>query len=266
VPNECWSELAVYGPRTCVLAFKASATGLGLGPFIASVADEVKLIKLIDSGVGIQRAAKLVETERGYKISAPLRRNYSRWKKEIRDRLAREEKTYASARRKALKNPNPLDLNQLLPLPSEVCARGTQEILCWRADNWGTKWNTWDVIVEPIRRLPEGMARLQYSFMTAWSEPIGAIARASKSHRALSFVLAGIDVSSSPDFTSHLICRGRVRTWRMPEKVWQKHAEMETDGENEYLASYQPRFMSALLEHWKKVVSSNATLIARARS
>lgn len=261
MPNECWSELNVYGPRQGVSAFKCSASGPGLAPFVSDVAKELKLIELVNKGVGLQRAAKIVGNEIGYRLSAPgdfvwsplkrpLRRNYSRWKKKIQQDLSREQKHYSSELRKALKNPNPLDLNQLLPLPPEISARGTEAILTWQTEHWDTKWNTWDVSVAPIRSLPKGLARLQYSFITAWGEPIGAIANASKSHRALYFVLTGIDASNEV-FISHLI-RGRVRTWRMPVKVWQKHAEMETEGEDEQMASYQPGIMGELVNHWEE--------------
>jgi hypothetical protein len=251
MPTECWSILRVYGPRHYVLAFKRSASGPGLGPFIPQVADELELIKLVDEGVGIQRAAKIVSNQIGYRISAPLRHNYWHWKKQIQLDLSKEQKRYSSALRKALKNPNLLDLNQLMPLPPEVSTLGTQALQDWRTEHWDTKWNTWRVSVAPIRRLPTGLARLQYSLMTAWGEPVGAIANASKNHRVLCFVLAGIEVSNAA-FTSHFIFRGRVRSWQMPEKVWRKYAEMEMDGEDEYLADYQPRIMRELVNHWEE--------------
>jgi hypothetical protein len=128
---------------------------------------------------------------------------------------------------------------------------------------WDPKWNAWDVNVTRLRVLASGAARLEYSFITAWSEPIGPVAYTSQSYPNLWFVLAGVEVGNAA-FTTSLIHRGRVRHWEMPERVWAKHADYEEfEGEEgKFLAGYQPRIMAELIAHWERKLESEASKAA----
>lgn len=143
--------------------------------------------------------------------------------------------------------PNPLDLDNLRPSDEESDLRLQRRLGQLYLD---PKWNSWDVQVSRTK-IDGAVARLEYSFMTAWCEPIGPIAHASEDYPDLLFVLAAV---ADDEFTTNLIRRGRVRRWEMPERTWQRMAEFEIyEGEEgEFFAANQPRIMEGLLAHWQK--------------
>lgn len=122
-------------------------------------------------------------------IWVPPRRQYKRWKNDTGQRLIQDRLIHERELRTAMKNPNPLDLERLAPIPPAVLAKGSGAAHNWRIEHWGTKWNTSDVNVGRLKRLGIRWASLTYSFMTAWAKPIGAIAIVSRTYRSLSFIL-----------------------------------------------------------------------------
>lgn len=145
------------------------------------------------------------------------------------------------------RGPNPLDLDNLRPGDEESKLRLQRRLGQLYMD---PKWNSWDVQVSRTK-VDGAIARLEYSFMTAWCEPVGPIAHASEVYPDSIFVLAAV---ADDEFTSNLIRRGRVRRWEMPERTWQRLADFEMfEGEEgEFLAAYQPRIMEGLLAHWQE--------------
>jgi hypothetical protein len=96
------------------------------------------------------------------------------------------------------------------------------------------EWEAWDADVGRIRRITRAPARLRYSFMNNWSEPVKAIARMSRKHPSLCFVLAGVE------------------TWTMPDDLANRYGELDVDGLYE---ESQPRVMRKLVRHWQPEVN-----------
>lgn len=77
--------------------------------------------------------------------------------------------------------PTPFDFERILPMPKELEASfhqwrgpgspsGMPAWYEWRVENWGTKWNAYEVT-----ETPEG-----YEFLTAWTTPARAIMELSR--------------------------------------------------------------------------------------
>jgi len=141
-----------------------------------------------------------------------------------------------------------LDLDRLRPPDHDVEAHEFMEKL---GDLYADpKWNTWDNHVTRITPRQGDVYELEYSFVTAWSEPIGPVAWTSRKYPHLCFVLTGMDLGAS-SFTSSFIRRGRVRHWEMPQKTVDKLADYCVDDEGEeYLADWQFEIGDALVAHW----------------
>jgi hypothetical protein len=58
-----------------------------------------------------------------------------------------------------------LNFNRLLPMPEEEKENWYE----WSIQNWGTKWNCYDVLMSDITTPEYEKPRLEYNFMTAWS-------------------------------------------------------------------------------------------------
>lgn len=168
--------------------------------------------------------------------------------------------TDALGDREAEVRPNPLDLDRLRPPDEESHERISEKLGDLYMD---PKWNTWDVHVGRTKTVG-AHARLEYSFMTAWCEPLGPIAYASQDHPTLVFVLAAV---ADEEYTSAFVHRGRIRRWRMSERTWEKLAdyEEEDEEEGEFLADYQPRIMEALLAHWENAIAKKMASVPKRR-
>ena len=55
------------------------------------------------------------------------------------------------------------DLESIIPAPADI--EDNEELIDWRWEHWGTKWNTYEVILD------EDDESLEYTFYTAWSPP-----------------------------------------------------------------------------------------------
>ena len=71
-----------------------------------------------------------------------------------------------------------LDFRKIIPQPDgllEMAAVGTMPAWWeWCIENWGTKWNAWDVTANMQTNEAENESELVYSFNTAWS-PVNKI-------------------------------------------------------------------------------------------
>jgi len=63
----------------------------------------------------------------------------------------------------------------------------------WCNNNWGTKWNAWEVHLEATKD------KLAYSFTTAWSPPIGVLEAMSRIFPTLRFKLHYCDPAMNMD-------------------------------------------------------------------
>ena len=92
-----------------------------------------------------------------------------------------------------------LDFSFSVPYPTDMNERRAGAVSSnsgwydWHCDNWGTKWNAYDIYPESFPAILdeiEGSKDLTYSFNTAWAPPLTWLYEASKRYPLLTFVLA----------------------------------------------------------------------------
>jgi hypothetical protein len=112
--------------------------------------------------------------------------------------VAGEKKQVQEFKKKAKTKDTDLSFQQLIPLPKAlgntdappkkknktlIKQYGADNWYDWQVNNWGTKWD-----VEASLNYDDS-DMLEYSFLSAWSPPIGFLERVSKLYPALSFRL-----------------------------------------------------------------------------
>ena len=96
-------------------------------------------------------------------------------------------------------------LQRLIPMPVELGARsppvteGDPNWYDWRLENWGTKWDTDEVVLSKDKK------GLHYCFCCAWSGPVQAIEQISAEFPALTFRLRHAD--EAMDWDEELLFR-----------------------------------------------------------
>jgi hypothetical protein len=81
-----------------------------------------------------------------------------------------------------------LDFNQLVPLAEDATNSD-------RADNWGTKWNSYDCNQLFLPRLHDN--RVLFTFDTAWGPPLRAFFKGSRLYPNLVFTLMSFEPSNA---------------------------------------------------------------------
>ena len=86
--------------------------------------------------------------------------------------------------------PNPFDLNKLIPQPEDV-----EDWYNWRVKNWGTKWNTYNHGSDEFDffKVDIGMAEAHLIYHTAWTPPSNFLEKVSRMFPDLVFVNRAAD-------------------------------------------------------------------------
>ncbi len=179
-PTWLYHHLTINGPAESVAAFAAAARGAGVIPWrldFASIEEDVFALAVAPP-VG---SRKLTVT--GCRILA----------RQFRERVEARQARAAALVGRSLACP--LDLQRLLPVPTDVLQLGPTHprALHWLAAHWGTADRLRQVVVLPKsgigRRLPAGHTAIRYGFFTAGDTPQAAVAQLGAGCPALRFML-----------------------------------------------------------------------------
>ncbi len=141
-------------------------------------------------------------------------------------------------------NKNLFSLNNILPMPPEdeldnVHLNVMPKWYNWRVENWGTKWDAYEV---EMTRVDD--KTLNYIFLTAWASPIYALVALSEKYPNLEFKLMFADEDIGNNCGYLQIVGGDIVQEDYPDDadgdelaldVWDLHDQYEfVDGEYRY--------------------------------
>jgi len=117
------------------------------------------------------------------------------------------------------KHPEVFDFNQLLPMPQGIIETKGQAVghpawYDWRVENWGTKWNAYDVEYSPYdndNEKNEEFVGIGYiKFNTAWSCPKPIIEILSKRYPKITFEVKYADEDLGYNLGQYWIKNGEI--------------------------------------------------------
>ena len=79
-----------------------------------------------------------------------------------------------------------LSFNNFVPMSMEDHLNDWYE---WSIENWGTKWDIYDGVEDPVVKLEEDVYKQSYHFETAWAEPTKAVEAMVEQYPELNFKL-----------------------------------------------------------------------------
>jgi hypothetical protein len=144
---------------------------------------------------------------------------------------------------------NPFSLNNILPMPPEDemedgYINNMPNWYNWRIENWGTKWNTYDIEMTRIDH-----ENINYIFLTAWASPVNALIILSSKFPTLVFKLEYADEDIGNNCGYIEIVDGHIVQDIVPTDneavehaldIWDLHEQYEfVDGEYRYKENFE---------------------------